>query len=88
MMRRTAEMKSRFTTGIAMPQHAISGLRFGARSDFGFEKPCRFIDLPASRPEVHTTGFGIGSVEVGSTEKGLGILRLAVPVRVPHNPWS
>ena len=75
-----------FTTGIAMPQHAILEVRFGARSDFGFKKPCRFFDLPASRPEFHTIGFGMGSVEVGSTEKTLGILRLAGSVCVPHNP--
>jgi len=29
---------------------------------------------------------GMVSVEVGSTEKTPGMLRLAVPVRVPHNP--
>jgi len=31
---------------------------------------------------------GMMLVEVGSTEKTPGMLRLAVPVRVPHNPRS
>ena len=50
---------------IAKPQIALSEIQFGARSDFGFHKPFRFFDLPASRPESPTTGFGIGSVGVG-----------------------
>ena len=59
---------------------------FGAGSDFGFHKPFRFFDLPASRSESPTTGFGIGSVGIGPTVKTLGILQLTGPVRGTHNP--
>jgi hypothetical protein len=40
-----AGLLTRDTTGITIPQRAICEIRFGARSDFGFEKPCRFFDL-------------------------------------------
>ena len=64
---------------------AISEIRFGARSDFGFHKPFRFFDFPASRSESPTTGFGMGSGEIGPTVNSLRIIQLAGPERVPHN---
>ena len=61
-------------------------VRFGGGSDFGLYKPFRFFDLPSFRSESPTTGFGMGSVGVGSTEKTLGILQLTGPDRGTHNP--
>jgi hypothetical protein len=65
---------------------AVSAVRFGDGSDFGFHKPFRFFDLPTTRSESRLRRFGIVSVGVGSAEKTLRILQLADPVRVPHNP--
>ena len=67
-------------------QTAISAVRFGGGSDFGFHKPSPFFDLTASRSESRLRRLGLGSVGVGSAEKTLRILQLAGPVRVPHNP--
>jgi len=46
-------------------QIAISAVRFGAGSDFGFHNPSRFFDLPSSRSESRRRKFGMGSVSVG-----------------------
>jgi hypothetical protein len=41
---------------------AISAIRFGESSDFGFKNPFCFFDLPAARLEWTATWFGIRSV--------------------------
>ena len=57
------------TTRGREPLISILEVRFGTESDFGFHKPFRFFDLPSIRSESPTTGFGMGSVGVASTEK-------------------
>ena len=54
---------------IEEPQIADSEIQFGGSSDFGFHKPSRIFDLPASRSESLTTGFGIRSVSIAG-QKG------------------
>ena len=49
---------------IAAPPIAVSWIRFGGSSVFGFHEPSRFFDLPATRSESTATGFGMGSVSV------------------------
>ena len=47
------------------PPIAVSAVRFGPGSDFGFRKPFPFFDLLASRSETYWPKFGIGSVVLG-----------------------
>jgi len=59
----------------AAPAHAGSAARFGAGSDFGFEKPSSFFDLPAPRSETRRRrvryGVGFGERSVGPPENRL-----------------
>ena len=49
---------------INAPPLADPEIRFGGGSVFGFLKPFRFFDLPATRSESPATGFGTGPVSV------------------------
>jgi len=52
------------TRYISGTQIAVSEIRFGRGSDFGFKNASHFFDLPAIHSESPIIMFGIGSVSV------------------------
>jgi hypothetical protein len=65
---------------IAGKKIAVSEIRFGGGSGFGFKNPSPFFDLSASRSQSPITWLGIGSVSVTAKwghRKSVWILRLS-----------